>query len=129
MENELNKSLDGLIGQIERSMDHIVAVAKMRDPSSSTSSSGDRINADTKDRLRVAQEHQKTMGATANIIHSAEALLSLTAGIKQQLLLNDFATLNTGIASRVSVLQTALDGDRQALSTALQRIADGSGKD
>ncbi|KAI8828818.1 hypothetical protein BJ741DRAFT_625223 [Chytriomyces cf. hyalinus JEL632] len=117
MENELNKSLDGLIGQIERSMDHIVAVAKMRDPSSSAAS------------LRVAQEHQKTTGATANIIHSAESLLSLTAGIKQQLLLNDFATLNAGIASRVSVLQTALDGDRQAFSTALQRIAEESGKD
>ncbi|KAJ3212050.1 Chromatin structure remodeling complex protein sfh1 [Entophlyctis luteolus] len=79
-------------------------------------------NAYVKDRYRVAQESQKAQGASANIVSfpvfAAEKLLGLTTGLKQQLLLNDFATLDGTIGARAALLEDAMDADRRALTDA-----------
>ncbi|KAI8618806.1 hypothetical protein BC830DRAFT_886404 [Chytriomyces sp. MP71] len=124
MEAELNKSLDTLIGQLERSMHQIVATAKLRPDAEDDASDkkGNDVNADVKDRHRVAQEHQKSSGAVANIMHTAETLLSVTAGLKQQLLLNDFATLNATLSSRVALVHRTIRDNDAALDDALDAL-------
>ncbi|KAI9333244.1 hypothetical protein BDR26DRAFT_1010198 [Obelidium mucronatum] len=109
MEAELNKALDTIMTQFYQNMDHIVKTASMRPEGGTTSTTTAGVDTTVKDRYRVAQEHQKALGATSNIIHTAETLLGLTAALKQQLLLNDFATLDAGIGGRVKLLQSQMD--------------------
>ncbi|KAJ3061399.1 hypothetical protein HDU98_002688, partial [Podochytrium sp. JEL0797] len=108
METELNKALDTLVTQLYQNMDYIIKTATMRPEPTTTTNAPATIDATVKDRHRVAQEHQKALGASANIIHTAETLLGLTAALKQQLLLNDFATLDAGVGGRVSVLKKGM---------------------
>ncbi|KAJ3294663.1 hypothetical protein HDU79_010621 [Rhizoclosmatium sp. JEL0117] len=101
-------------------MDYIVKTATMRPDSSSTAS----VDVNVKDRHRVAQEHQKALGACSNIIHTAETLLGLTAALKQQLLLNDFATLNAGVNARATVLQKGMDSNRDVVKGLQAELAE-----
>ncbi|KAJ3133391.1 hypothetical protein HK100_004470 [Physocladia obscura] len=91
---------------------------------------GAAVDTNVKDRYRLAQEHQKALGASANIVslpdqsvHVAEKLLGLTTGLKQQLLLNDFATLDAGIRARVAVLEDGMESDRHVIRSVAEALA------
>ncbi|KAJ3391367.1 Chromatin structure remodeling complex protein sfh1 [Entophlyctis sp. JEL0112] len=132
MEAELNKALDTLMTQLHQNMEFLIRTSAMRPEDATNEAPLTSDNAYVKDRYRVAQESQKAQGASANIVSfpvccprshvsqvfAAEKLLGLTTGLKQQLLLNDFATLDGTIGARAALLEDAMDADRRALTDA-----------
>ncbi|KAI8906527.1 surfeit locus protein 5 subunit 22 of mediator complex-domain-containing protein [Powellomyces hirtus] len=94
-EEDLNKRLDTDIDVLLGSLTHIVESATLRQPSLT-----DASLLEPKDRYKIAQERQLMQGAAANIVNSAQSLLTLTSELKQALLLNDFKMLNSTAQSR-----------------------------
>ncbi|TPX63693.1 hypothetical protein SpCBS45565_g06431 [Spizellomyces sp. 'palustris'] len=94
-EDDLNKRLDTEIDVLLDNLTHLVEAASLRQSSLTDSS-----HFETKDKYKIAQERQLMEGAAANIVNSAESLLTLTSELKQVLLLNDFKMLNATLHSR-----------------------------
>ncbi|KAJ3030625.1 UNVERIFIED_CONTAM: hypothetical protein HDU68_008378 [Siphonaria sp. JEL0065] len=112
------------MAQLYQNMDYIVKTASMRPEGGGTVAPTAGVDVNVKDRYRVAQEHQKALGASSNIIHTAETLLGLTAALKQQLLLNDFATLDAGIGSRVKLLSKEMEENNQVVEELQKELED-----
>ncbi|KAJ3219278.1 hypothetical protein HDU67_001897 [Dinochytrium kinnereticum] len=108
-EERLNKRLDAELETLESQFGHILRSSFLRE------GGADSDKSKVKDKYKITQESQLMEGATANLIHSSESLLSLTAELKQALLLNDFKTLNFGMKHRLATLKRQDEANKSAL--------------
>ncbi|KAJ3107225.1 hypothetical protein HDU97_004645 [Phlyctochytrium planicorne] len=97
-EERLNKRLDTELETLESQFGHILKASFIREQD------GASDKTKIKDKYKINQESQLMDGATANLVHSAQSLLSLTSEIRQALLLNDFKALNFGMKHRMTTL-------------------------
>jgi len=88
-EEEYNKRLDTEIDQLVESFHHIVKASKIGEH----------------DKYKVFQEEYLINCMSANIIRSAQSLLSLISELKQSILLYDYKSLNSGILSRIETIE------------------------
>ncbi|KAJ3050704.1 hypothetical protein HK097_008310 [Rhizophlyctis rosea] len=97
----LNHHLNGLINGFQAILDAATPQANGPTPSNDD----DNPDPIPKDKYRLAQEQQLLNNAAANMVRSAQSLLTLTSDLKQSLLLSDFQTLNETIRSRSLTLR------------------------
>ncbi|KAJ3410437.1 hypothetical protein HDV05_003799 [Chytridiales sp. JEL 0842] len=118
-EDKLNKRLDGELDMLENQLGYIVQASHLRHVTKD--SDGKLV---PKDKYKIAQEHQLMESAASNIVHAAESLLTLTAELKQALLLNDFLTLNRAVRGRFLTLRNHEKGCKEVLETVRGEMKD-----
>ncbi|KAI9098720.1 mediator complex, subunit Med22 [Phlyctochytrium arcticum] len=119
-QDELNKRLDVEVDALLENLTHIVEAASLRQKSLSETN-----KLESKDRYKIAQDKQLMEGSAANLVNSAESLLSMTADLKQALLLTDFRMINTTLYTRyitVKDRQSQCDAELVEFQTQLRGI-------